>query len=334
MPWKGEKDPYKIWLSEVILQQTRVEQGSKYYENFVHTFPDIYALANASDQKIYKLWEGLGYYRRCQNLIATARYVATDLHGKFPHQYEELRKLRGIGPYTAAAIASFAFNEPRAVVDGNVYRVLSRIFAIDKPVDSTEGKKYFNQLANQLIDEKKPGLFNQAIMDFGAVICKPIPQCRQCPFNKFCKAFLNDRTSLYPLKTKKPNIKKRWFNYILLEYNESVAVRQRKERDVWHNLFEFLLVESSFELNKNGILRELKRKGWLNKNTFEVKSVSQIFRQQLTHQRIEGKFTALKLRHKPALADNVLWIKKSEIKDYPFPKFINQYLEQREVSPY
>src|SRR5258705_2996708 len=153
MPWKGEKDPYKIWLSEIILQQTRVEQGLKYYENFIASFPDIHELANAPDQRTYKLWEGLGYYSRCRNLIKTARYISKDLKGKFPNQYEEIKKLKGIGPYTAAAISSFAFNEPRAVVDGNVFRVLSRIFGIDKPIDIAEGKFVFNQLANELLDK-------------------------------------------------------------------------------------------------------------------------------------------------------------------------------------
>src|SRR6266404_2400551 len=230
MPWKGEKDPYKIWLSEIILQQTRVEQGLKYYEKFIEIFPDIHKLANAPDQKIYKLWEGLGYYTRCGNLIASARHISGNLKGRFPDQYEEIKKLKGIGPYTAAAIASFAFNESRAVVDGNVFRVLARIFGIDKPIDSSEGKKVFNQLANELLDKQKPGLYNQAIKDFGAVICKPVPVCEQCPFNKYCKAFWNDRISSLPVKTKKTVIQKRWFYYIhssLSAKKENLATKAR-----------------------------------------------------------------------------------------------------------
>jgi A/G-specific adenine glycosylase len=203
MPWKGEKDPYKIWLSEIILQQTRVEQGLKYYSRFIHAFPDVHQLANASEQSIYKYWEGLGYYSRCKNLITTAQIISKDLKGKFPGSYDEIKKLSGIGPYTAAAIASFAFNEQRAVVDGNVFRVLSRIFAIDESINSTDGKKTFNALAGKLLDKKNPAVYNQAIMDFGAVVCKPVPTCAQCPFKKKCRAFLDDTIFSLPVKGKK-----------------------------------------------------------------------------------------------------------------------------------
>ncbi len=331
MPWKGEKDPYKIWLSEIILQQTRVEQGLKYYKSFIECFPDIHKLANANDQKIYKLWEGLGYYARCRNLIETARYISRNLKGKFPGHYEEIKKLKGIGPYTAAAIASFAFNEPRAVVDGNVFRVLSRIYGIDKAIDTTEGKKIFNQIANELLDKQKPGLYNQALMDLGAVICKPQPICKKCPFNRHCKAFLNDKIFILPVKSKKPGIRKRWFNYIILEHQGKFAIRQRGEKDIWNNLFEFLLFESNLELDQKGILKEIKKKGWLAKNDFEEKSISSLYKQQLSHQHIAGRFIKLKLLQKPKLSGKILWINKNEIKNYAFPKFINQYLQKKEV---
>lgn len=330
MPWKGEKDPYKIWLSEVILQQTRVEQGLKYYKNFIAAFPDIHALANASDHRVYKLWEGLGYYTRCRNLIDTARYISAAFHGNFPRRYEEIRTLKGIGPYTASAISSFAFNEPRAVVDGNVFRVLSRIFGIELPIDSTDGKKYFNQLANELIDKQQPALFNQAIMDFGAVVCKPAPQCQQCPFSKYCHAFLNNTILLFPVKTKKITIKKRWFNYLVLEYRGTVAIRQRTEKDIWHNLFEFLLIESHQRPSTNQLLKEIRKKGWLARNGFRVISVSPVFSQQLSHQKIEGEFTTVKLDRRPVFRNDVLWIKKTNLKRYPFPKFINQYVQQEQ----
>ena len=329
MPWKGEINPYRIWLSEVILQQTRVEQGLKYYKSFIECFPDVHKLAAATDQKVYKLWEGLGYYARCRNLIETARYISRNLKGKFPENYQEIKKLKGVGPYTAAAIASFAFNEPRAVVDGNVFRVLSRIYGIDKAIDTTEGKKFFNQLANELLDKQKPGLYNQAIMDFGAIICKPLPVCKKCLFNKHCQAFLNDKIFTLPVKSKKPEIRKRWFNYILLEHRGTLAIRQRREKDIWHNLFEFLLIESDLEMDQKGILKEIKKKGWFGKNGFEVKSISSIFRQQLSHQHIRGRFINLKPLQKPKLSGNILWINSNEIKNYAFPKFINQYLYKR-----
>ncbi|HEV8283573.1 MAG TPA: A/G-specific adenine glycosylase [Chitinophagaceae bacterium] len=329
MPWKGEKDPYKIWLSEVLLQQTRVDQGLKYYEKFIESFPNIHKLAIAPEQKVYKLWEGLGYYTRCRNLMETAKHISKNLKGKFPDSYEEIKKLKGVGPYTAAAIASFAFNKPYAVIDGNVFRVLARIFNIKKPIDSTEGKKFFNQQANELINTKKPGLYNQAIMDFGATICKPVPVCNLCPFNTCCKAFLNDKTSSLPVKSKKTVIQKRRLNYLVLEYKGKLAIRQRVEKDIWHKLYEFLSIEYNPSLHKQRILKEIKNKGWLKKNGFEIKSVSPIFRQQLSHQIIEGNFIKLKLEQKPNLPKDIFWISESELRNYAFPKFINQYLQSK-----
>jgi A/G-specific adenine glycosylase len=331
MPWKGEKDPYRVWLSEIILQQTRVEQGLKYYEKFITAFPDVHQLANAPERSIYKYWEGLGYYTRCKNLIVTAKNVSKNLKGKFPDNYDEIKKLKGIGPYTAAAIASFAFNEHRAVVDGNVFRVLARIFGIEEPIDSTEGKKAFNTLAGKLLDKKSPALYNQAIMDFGAVVCKPAPICEGCPFKQKCEAFLNDKIFSLPVKGKKVLIKKRWFNYVLLEYEEKLAIRQRQEKDIWHNLFEFLLVESDKEFDKKEIIKEVKKKKWVDANSYEIEYVSPVFKQQLSHQLIKGRFTKLKLYSKRGLPSDILWIGKKELKKYAFPMFINQHLRKMYV---
>ena len=327
MPWKGEKDPYKIWLSEIILQQTRVEQGLKYYEKFIKLFPTVHKLAKAPDQKIYKQWEGLGYYTRCRNLILTARYISNDLKGVFPGSYEEIIQLKGIGPYTAAAIASFAFNQPHAVIDGNVFRVLSRVFGIDKAIDSTEGKLFFSQLANELLDKQQAGLYNQAIMDFGAMVCKPVPVCKSCPFNTVCKALLENKIPYLPLKLKKPAIQKRWFNYIILEYKEKFAIRQRTEKDIWHNLFEFLLVESDTALDQTGILKQAEKSNWIERNSFEVVYRSPVFRQQLSHQYIEGRFIRLRLKQRPVPIRNLLWVGKNAIKSYPFPRIINEYMQ-------
>ncbi|HEY1872320.1 MAG TPA: NUDIX domain-containing protein, partial [Chitinophagaceae bacterium] len=305
----------------------RVEQGLKYFERFIDSFPDVHMLANAPDQKVYKLWEGLGYYNRCRNLIETARYVSRNLNGNFPNHYEDIKKLKGIGSYTAAAIASFAFNEPRAVVDGNVFRVLARIFFIDKPIDSSTGKFFFNQFAAELLDKRKPGVYNQAIMDFGALVCKPVPNCLQCPFNKYCKAFLKNKTSFFPVKCKKNAVRKRWFNYLLLEHNGKFALRQRIEKDIWRQLFEFILLESSSGLNEEQILKEIKKKKLADKNGFEIKIFPKVFRQQLSHQLIQGRFVTIKFQQKPKLADDVLWAKKSEINKYAFPQFINQFIK-------
>lgn len=330
MPWKGEKDPYKIWLSEIILQQTRVEQGLKYYQHFTTAFPDIHKLANAPDEKIYKHWEGLGYYTRCRNLITTARYISGDLKGKFPDNYEEIKKLKGVGPYTAAAIASFAFDLPHAVLDGNVFRVLARIYGIDKPIDSTEGKIFFTRLANELLDRQLPGLYNQAIMDFGAVICKPRPACRQCPFKKYCSAFLTNKIDILPVKSKKTSIRKRWFYYILAVQKDKFAIHQRLKKDIWHNLFEFPLIESGKELNQKQILKEAERMGFIEKKFYEVRSVSPVLSQRLSHQLIKGQFIKLKLGRRPRKLQDILWVSQEEVKKYAFPKFINQYMQKNQ----
>ena len=242
MPWKGEKDPYKIWLSEIILQQTRVEQGLKYYERFVANFPDVHKLAKAKDEKVYKLWEGLGYYSRCKNLLETARFISKKLKGNFPDKFEDILSLKGVGHYTASAIASFAYDLPHAVVDGNVFRVLSRVFGIKKPIDSNEGKKLFTQLAGELLDKKHPGIYNQALMDFGAVVCKPYPLCNSCPMKDHCAAFKNDLIDKLPVKEKKIEIKTRWFNYLVIENNSRFYIRNRIDNDIWNNLNEFVLV--------------------------------------------------------------------------------------------
>jgi A/G-specific adenine glycosylase len=326
MPWKGEKDPYKIWLSEIILQQTRVEQGLNYYNSFVRTFPSVHQLAKAPDEKVFKLWEGLGYYTRCRNLIATARYISKDLKGKFPDTYEDIKALKGIGPYTAAAISSFAFNLPYAVVDGNVFRVLSRVFGIDLPVDSTEGKKFFTALAEELLDKKQPGIYNQAIMDFGAVICKPaLPLCNTCVFKKTCYAFTHNRVNELPVKEKKILIRKRWFYYLVLEYRDEIAISQRIEKDIWQQLYEFPLVEAEQEQTQKIILKKAEQKGWLVKTSYDIISISGIFKQQLSHQLIAGQFIKVVIKKKPS-GQGFLWLKKEQVKKYAFPQFINQYL--------
>lgn len=330
MPWKGEKDPYKIWLSEIILQQTRVEQGLGYYHRFVEVFPEIHKLAKATDSKVFKLWEGLGYYTRCRNLIATARYISKDLKGKFPSTYEEIKELKGIGPYTAAAISSFAFNLPHAVVDGNVFRVLSRVFGIVKPIDSTEGKKYFTQLANEILDKKSPGIYNQAIMDFGAVVCKPVaPLCTGCIFNKTCFAFLRNQINELPVKEKKISIKKRWFYYLVIGHENKIAIRQRTSKDIWQQLYEFPVVETNKEEEIKQILMQAEKLNLLQKRSYEIIAVSPLFKQQLSHQLIAGQFIKIKLKQKLDMGKNVIWVTKKEMKKFAFPKFINQYFDHK-----
>jgi A/G-specific adenine glycosylase len=333
MPWKGEKDPYKIWLSEIILQQTRVDQGLKYYQNFIKVFPDIHRLAKTPDDKIYKLWEGLGYYTRCKNLIVTARYISKELKGKFPDTYEKIKELKGVGPYTAAAIASFAFNLPHAVVDGNVFRVLARIFGIDEPIDSAGGKKRFAELANELLDKKQAGAYNQAIMDFGAVVCKPLlPLCSQCPFRKTCFAFTHNKVNGLPVKEKKIMIKQRWFYYLLLEYKNEIALRQRTGQDIWQQLFEFPMIEAAALQEQKNILLRAEKRGLLKKKKYEIIAVSRLFKQQLSHQLIAAQFIRIKLKQKPLLADSYSWAPKNKLNKYAFPKVINQYLQEKMIE--
>lgn len=332
MPWKGEKDPYKIWLSEIILQQTRVEQGLGYYHRFINTFPTIHKLAAAPEQEVFKLWEGLGYYTRCKNLLATARYISWELKGKFPATYKEILSLKGVGPYTAAAIASFAYQLPHAVVDGNVFRVLSRYFGISTPIDSTDGKKLYSLLANEVLDKDNPGSYNQAIMDFGAVICKPQqPLCGECPQRKDCQAFQNNWIQRLPVKEKQLIRTKRWLYYFIIEAKGEILVRRRAEKDIWENLFEFVLQESSGntgtdEETLQAILQQLSGKG-----SFTIGKISGIRKQQLTHQTIEGLFVHVFVKTKPVISGNYEWVKKTKLKTYPFPRFITAYLQENKL---
>ncbi|MBS1920020.1 MAG: A/G-specific adenine glycosylase [Bacteroidetes bacterium] len=330
MPWKGEKDPYKIWLSEIILQQTRVEQGLNYYNRFIKIFPDIHQLAKATDEKVFKMWEGLGYYSRCKNLLTTAKFISKDCHGKFPESFERIIKLKGIGPYTAAAISSFAYNLPHAVVDGNVFRVLARVFGITKSLDSSEGKKYFNRLANDLLYKKSPGIYNQAIMDFGAVICKPnTPLCPECPFKKTCYAFLHNKTDLLPVKKKKINIKNRWFYYFVLEYKGTFAISQRTHKDIWEQLFEFPLLETLQRQSEMEIFKQAEKIKILKKSQYELISFSSVYKQKLSHQLIRGQFIKIKLKVKPEVKKDWKWVKMSQIGQFAFPVYIKQFLKNR-----
>ena len=332
MPWKGEKDPYKIWLSEIILQQTRVEQGLDYYNRFVKTFPTVKHLAKAPETKIFKLWEGLGYYTRCKNLIATAKYIAEELNGKFPDKYEDILALKGIGPYTAAAIGSFAFNIPKAVVDGNVFRVLSRYFGIATAIDSAEGKKNFTLLADDLLDKKKPGNYNQALMDFGAVICKPqLPLCNDCVLKKNCSALADNKVNELPVKEKSIIKKTRWFYYFIAEYKNQQYVRKRPAKDIWENLYEFILIEENEAATIDKLLSSKKVKELSGIKKVDIISNSGIYKQQLTHQTICGQFICIKLT-KPLKATGFQMVDKTETKHLPFPKFINQYLQDKTVS--
>ena len=328
MPWKGERDPYKIWLSEVILQQTRVAQGWQYYTNFIKKYPTLGHLARARDQEVFKLWEGLGYYNRCKNLLFTARLIFKERKGIFPDQYDDILALKGVGPYTAAAIASFAFNLPYAVVDGNVFRVLSRFFGISVAIDSTKGKSLFTELAGQLLYKKNTGSYNQAIMDFGAVVCKPFsPICSTCPLQKHCVAFREGQVNLLPVKEKTVQRTHRWFYYFLFEHDHTLLVHKRTGKDIWQNLFEFYLLESE----KAVIWDEKAVRGWLKEQTGIQKAIVSYISppsvQQLTHQQIKGQFIRIQLSSVPPFLKKYRWQPVDKLRKLPFPKFITQHLE-------
>jgi A/G-specific adenine glycosylase len=332
MPWKGEKDPYKIWLSEIILQQTRVEQGLKYYERFIETFPTVHHLAEAPDQQVFKLWEGLGYYSRCKNLLETARFISVRLNGVFPRNYEDILKLKGIGSYTAAAIASFAFNQPHAVLDGNVFRVLARIYDIEVPIDTTQGKKHFADIAQVQLSKDHPGSYNQAIMDFGAIICKPYPECAACFYNRHCKAYKTGKQLLLPVKEKKILVKERWFNYVVLRFNDSFAIKKRTIRDIWQNLYEFPLIETGEKIPiKDLELQFLRSFGFSNEDV-SFQEVKYETKQRLTHQVIHFCFVYAKLSYIKDLS-GFLWISKDQLNEFPFPKTLQEFISDNKKNP-
>jgi A/G-specific adenine glycosylase len=332
MPWKGEKDPYKIWLSEIILQQTRVEQGLEYYNKFIAQYPTVKKLAVAEETAVFKLWEGLGYYSRCKNLLATAKHIAHDLNGVFPKTYPEILALKGIGPYTAAAISSFAYNLPYAVVDGNVFRVLSRFFGMHIPIDSTEGKKEFSALANKLLDKNDPAAYNQALMDFGAVICKPaLPLCNNCVLSSNCKAFSQQLINNLPVKSKKLVKKTRHFYYIIAQYNNQIYLQKRPQGDIWENLYQFILLEQNSPLLVEEIKKTAAFKDIFKQAACNIDHISSVYKQQLTHQTIIGQFISIQLK-KPLQITNYELVDTTTISLLPFPKFITSYLKDKNVS--
>jgi len=330
MPWKGEKDPYKIWLSEIILQQTRVEQGLAYYERFVKAFPTVQQLAKAPEQQVFKLWEGLGYYTRCKNLIATAKYITEELNGRFPDTYETILALKGIGPYTAAAIASFAYQLPHAVLDGNVFRVLSRYFGISTPVDSTEGKQLYSTMANELLDVKQPALYNQAIMDFGATVCTPRqPLCAQCVQHQDCQAWQHKWVDQLPVKEKQLKKRTRSLYYYIVRLGNDVLIRKRGPKDIWENLYEFVLYENEgLFMPDESVFEAIFHQLAGSNIPVIITGISPEFRQQLSHQTIAGRFIELKISSLPPALKGYERVKWKNLGDYPFPRFITSYLQK------
>ena len=326
LPWRNTSNPYQIWLSEIILQQTRVEQGMSYYFAFIEKYPEIRNLANATSDEVMKTWQGLGYYSRARNLHATAKFIHENLNGNFPANYIDLVALKGIGPYTAAAIASFAFNECVAVVDGNVYRLLSRYFGIATPIDSAQGKKEFLNLSNSLITKKNPGTFNQAIMEFGALQCKPKnPDCDNCPLQESCFAFDQKKVAELPLKSKKTKIKIRHFTYfIITDKNNCVYIRKRIENDIWKELYEFALLENNRQNTQEEIAFFIKSN--LDLKRFVISKISREIKHVLTHQQIITTFVHVNISSINKQINGYLKVNFNELKNYALPRVIDRYL--------
>lgn len=320
LPWKHQKDPYRIWLSEIILQQTRVEQGLPYYERFIDTYPTVESLASADLDSVYKLWEGLGYYSRARNLHHAAIQVVEVFGGQFPKTYKELLLLKGIGNYTAAAIASFAFGLPHAVVDGNVFRVLSRVFGMDTPIDSSLGKKAFESLANSLISKNQPALYNQAIMDFGATVCKPRgPLCEGCIFKHNCEALLSERIDELPVKTKKLIKKRRYFTFLLIREDQKLWIHKREQGDIWANLYSYPVLETMHGFDEKKIKQQLKVE-----SQFRLRVIS-TQKQVLTHQIIEAQFLLLDKKEIQFDLRSHLLVELHELEAYGFPKILKAF---------
>ena len=318
LPWRNTVDPYKIWISEIILQQTRVEQGLPYYNKFILNFPNVLMLSQAKEERVLKLWQGLGYYSRARNLHFTSKYITEKLKGEFPKNYTDLIKLRGIGKYTASAISSFAYNEKKAVLDGNVFRVLSRYFGIYDAIDSTLGLKIFEEISFKNLPNKNINTYNQSIMEFGALQCKPVsPNCKKCPLSFKCWAFLNKKISSLPVKKKKIIKKERFLNFLILASDKFIYVEKRIKKDIWKNLYQFPLFEDS-NLNFTPP-EELIKKSVLLKKT-EIKHI-------LTHQKLNVVFWHYNLNK---LEKNkkykIIEIKK--IEEYPVPKIIENYIAE------
>ena len=326
LPWRNTKEPYYIWLSEIILQQTQITQGLPYYEAFVNKFPTVFDLANAKESEVLKLWQGLGYYSRARNLHKTATYIANELNGTFPDTYTDLLKLKGIGDYTASAIASICFNKPTAVVDGNVYRILSRYYGIETPINSTEGIKEFKKLATALIDKNNPAEHNQAIMEFGARQCKPKnPDCSVCPFNNSCVALQKNNIDKLPVKLKKTKVSNKYYNFLVfISTDKKTLFEKRTYKGIWQNLYQFPLIETKTPLNIDAFKASAKVKSLLNNISFEFSLYNEKdIVHKLSHQHLYTKFWIIEVDKLPSEGISI-----SELTTFPTNILISNFIDE------
>ena len=325
LPWRATRDPYKIWISEIILQQTRVKQGFEYYCRFVRRFPNVYSLAKADEDEVMKYWQGLGYYSRARNLHAAAKMVVEV--GQFPTEYKEIKKLKGVGDYTAAAIASFAYNQPYAVVDGNVYRVLSRWLGVEDSIDSTSGKKVFSELAMELLDKQNPALYNQSIMDFGALQCVPVgPNCSMCPLSDSCFAYRNDKVEIFPVKQHKTKPRNRYFIYLFVHAGDVSYIKKRNEKDIWQNLYELPLIEVDRELTEEELLASDNFISlFKGQKDYSVRLYSKKTKHILSHQVIWTDFYEVNLVDETYCMEGYLRVRVQELHKFPVSRLISRF---------
>lgn len=329
LPWRETKEAYPIWISEIILQQTRVIQGLPYYYRFLERFPDLYALAEATEDEVLKTWQGLGYYSRARHMHEAAKDIVNRFHGQFPSSAAQLEQIKGIGPYTAAAVASFAFDEVIPVLDGNVARVVSRYLGLYTPIDTTLGKKQIRDVLTEWIDPSHPALFNQAMMEFGALQCIPkAPQCEICVLKQECVAYRGDMVSQLPVKSHRTKVRDRYFYYLVMDDGHSVYLHQRQSRDIWKGLWEFPLIETDTEVALDVLMAQPSWKKWFTHDIPTVFEMTPVYNHVLTHQKLHARF--LRLTIPQPISDTVdpslVAVPKNEVGDYAVPKLLDQYL--------
>jgi A/G-specific adenine glycosylase len=331
LPWRNINDPYKIWISEIILQQTRVVQGLNYYNRFIERFPNVRALALAEEQEVLKYWQGLGYYSRARNLHEAARSIEKNFHGKFPEKYKDILSLKGVGEYTAAAIASFAYNLPYPVVDGNVFRFLSRFFAVDEPIDTSKGKKLFTELAGELIDKKRAGIFNQAIMEFGALQCAPFsPDCQACPLISQCLAYNLNKINDFPVKLNKTKTKDVYLYYFHIHSGDFIFLKKREGKGIWQNLYEFPVIESDSPLSLEELIRhKVFRTLFPNDTIPPFRLVMANRKHVLSHRILYADFYEIFLDNEPEVLKKYFKIKQNDADEFPIHRLMESYWEKR-----
>lgn len=330
LPWRENTEAYRIWISEIILQQTRVNQGLEYFLRFMENFPDVQTLAAAPEEKVLKLWQGLGYYSRARNLHAAAKQIVSDFNGIFPNEHHNIISLKGVGEYTAAAIASIAYNQPYAVVDGNVDRVLSRLFAIPEAVNTLQGRKIIREIVSEILDSEHPGLHNQAIMDFGAMICMPAaPKCDVCPLQHHCLAFREKSVLQYPVKKKQKSARHRYFNYFHIEVGGKTYIQKRENTDIWKNLYEFPLIETKekTDLSEPQLYSKIQRLfGKTPMLSFtHVLNVKHVLSHQIIHADFYRVVSSQPLKEEGV--ENILEISQEALQDFPVSRLVHKYLE-------